>query len=92
VLVIVSASPPVANVVTKELDDKFELEFTLVCALLVTTLVTVGLVDKVELESNPASTTVIETLGSHEAEVKAGIILVSIKVTQGQMKKIDRSI
>jgi len=82
-LVVASAPPLVVNVVTKELVNEFELEFALVCVLLVTTLVTVGLVDKAELESNPASTIVIEALGSHKAEVVAGTILVSIKVTPG---------
>jgi len=82
-LVVASAPPLVVNVVTKELVNEFELEFALVCVLLVTTLVTVGLVDKAEFDSNPASTIIVETSGSHEAEVKAGIILVSIKVTPG---------
>ena len=42
-----------------------------------------GLVDKAEFDSNPASTIIMGTSGSHEAEVKAGIIVVSIKVTVG---------
>jgi len=80
-LVIVSASPLVVNVVAKELVNKSELEFTPVCRLLVTTLVTVGLLDKAEFEFNPAPIVVTGVSRSHEAEAKADIILVSIKVT-----------
>jgi len=88
-------SPGCPHLVSKELDDKFELEFTLVCILLVTTLVTVGLVDKNELESNPGSIIVIEAISfsrlGDKFELKFIVICVLLVTTLVTVGLVDKA-
>jgi len=84
-LVIVSASPLVVNVVAKELVNKSELELTTVCVLLVTTLVTVGLVNKSKPES-----IIILTLRGSDSKPRTNlntVVLTIVIITVGSNEK-----
>ena len=84
-LVVVSASPLVVNVVAKELVNKSELELTTVCVLLVTTLVTIGLVSKFEHES----IIILTPRGSdHKARTNLNtVVLTVVIITIGSNEK-----